>query len=69
LFNVRSTIKLTWAYADDGFANAGRGGSSTGVGQRAYETVGGAAKVAYGTVTGDEDTKKAGQEALYGERP
>jgi len=54
---------------DDGFANAGRGGSGAGVGQRAYETVGGAVKVAYGTVTGDEDTKKAGQEVLYGERP
>jgi len=56
---------------DDGFANAtqtpGRGGSNAGV-KRAYEAAGGAAKVAYGNVTGDQATKKAGQEAMYGER-
>ncbi|KZP24816.1 hypothetical protein FIBSPDRAFT_929685 [Athelia psychrophila] len=38
-----------------------------GVGQRAYETVSGAAQMAYGHVVGDESAKQAGHEA-YGER-
>lgn len=63
-------------HVDDGFANAtqtpGRGGGA-GVGQKAYETVssaagaaGGAAKMAYGTAVGDEATKQAGRDAMYG---
>jgi len=62
---------------DDGFANMTTDTRSKadanleqgrGVGQRAYETASGAAQMAYGHVVGDESAKKAGQEAMYGER-
>jgi len=61
---------------DDDFANATQtpgSGKRQGLGQKAYDTAnstsemaGGAARTAHGAVTGDQATKQAGKDSIYG---
>ncbi|KAF7796757.1 hypothetical protein EIP86_007940 [Pleurotus ostreatoroseus] len=63
---------------DDGWANARTGGSSgitgtawdtaSGVASSAATMAGGAARMAYGHIAGDEDAKQAGKEAIWGKQ-